>query len=87
MKYRFVVKATISLGIEVDAASLEEAIELAQSKGVQGLCHQCAKGAPNEWTTSGELDCGPPGDCELVDIHTDDTAATYACAEELWSDE
>lgn len=87
MKYGFVVNATISLGIDVEADSLLQAIEKAQRAGIQGLCHQCSKGDRREWSTSGELDCGDPSDCDLVDLHTDDPAATFEDAAEAWLSE
>lgn len=65
-KWGFVVNATITLGVEVVAKTLKEAIEKAQSADVKTLCHQCASSHPGEWGTSGELDCGEPSDCVLV---------------------
>jgi hypothetical protein len=55
-KYTFVVEATISMNCEVEADSLDEAVELAKEAPIQSLCHQCAKGEPESWNTSGELD-------------------------------
>jgi len=61
----FVVETVISMNIEVEADSLEAAIEIVKDAPVISLCHQCAGGDPGEWCTSGELDCDPSS-CELV---------------------
>jgi hypothetical protein len=87
MKYGFVIEATITLGVEVEADTLEEAIQLAQEAPVQSFCYQCAKGEKDEWTTSGELDCGAPGDCTLVDLHTDDPKADFEQVAATWNEE
>lgn len=71
MKYMFVVTSGISLHVDVEANSLKEAIEKAQNASVQGLCHQCAKGEADEWSTSGELDCDPASG-ELVGVYVDE---------------
>lgn len=69
-EYTFVINATISLSTTVQADSLSEAIEVAQSRAVQGLCHQCSGGRPTcEWGT--EIDCEPLCDSELVDLFVD----------------
>ena len=74
-KYQFSVEAVISMSTDVEAATLEEAIAEAQSRGVQGLCHQCAHGNyAEEWATSGELDCEPA---------VSKLAAVYCDGEEL----
>lgn len=91
MKYTFVINATISLGIEVEAGSLEEAVELAQQADYRGFCHKCSGHEPGKWSPGGELDCGAPSDCELVDLHLSGEAigspaavAAYDRACELW---
>lgn len=58
-KYTFVVEGTISLHTDVEADSLDEAVEIARSRGVMSLCYQCARSQEDEWATSGELDCEP----------------------------
>lgn len=47
---------TISMHVEVDADSPEEARKLAEEAPIVGLCHQCSRGDRDEWSTSGELD-------------------------------
>lgn len=71
MKYSFQVVAGISMHVEVEAASLEEAVEKAQSAGVISLCHQCAGSHHGEWSTSGELDCDPAA-CTLTSVYAGD---------------
>lgn len=70
MRYCFVVEMPISMHIEVDAKDLGQAVALAQSAPIMGLCHQCASGEGGEWSTSGELD-GDPGSCLLVDCYSE----------------
>jgi len=92
-RYCFVINATISLHTDVEAESLEEAIEEAKGRVVMSLCHQCAAGEPDsrdEWRTSGELDTDPSG-AELVDLIVEDlgganAAAEYERAVGLWSE-
>jgi hypothetical protein len=84
MKFSFQVETTISLYTEVEAESLEEAVELAKKNGVQGLCHQCARGDPDCWNTTGELDCDPIT-CKLVDVQQDGESVELATVEELWA--
>lgn len=67
MKYIFVINSVISLATEVEAASLEEAINEAKIRSVQSLCYQCSGGSPEEWSMGGELDCDPSVG-ELVDF-------------------
>jgi hypothetical protein len=89
-EYCFVVNATISMHCEVEAESLEEAVEKAQQAGVLSLCHQCAQGEKGQWNTSGELDCGDdPSEWELVDLHIGDDHSMgeklFPSAQNLWS--
>lgn len=58
-KYTFVIDAMISMHVDVEANTLEEAIAKAQEAPMQGLCHQCSKGEQGEWSTSGEFDTDP----------------------------
>jgi len=89
MKYCFVVAATITLGVEVEADDLESAVEQAQNCGVMSLCHHCAGHHDGEWSTSGELDCDPASS-ELVDLHVDGAGLLgeqlYPKAVELWNE-
>ena len=57
---------TVSLFTKVNANSKQEAIEIAESRGLQGLCHQCASSREphEEWSLSGELD-GEPCDISV----------------------
>ena len=82
-EFVFVVEATISLGIQVEAETLEEAVQKAKEAGVASLQRQVSQVNPGEWHTSGEIDCGPPGECRLVDAHGCD----FAEAEALWAGE
>jgi hypothetical protein len=88
VKFIFVVNTTISLATQVEADTLEQAIEAAKSRGPMSLCSQCAPGA-DEWGTSGELDC-EPGMSELVDLHVDGDATAgpklFDRACELWEE-
>ena len=65
MKYSFSVEMMISMSIDVEAKSIEEAIKKAESAPVMSLCHQCARGDDGEWRTSGELD-GDPSSSRMV---------------------
>jgi hypothetical protein len=68
-EHTFVINATITLSVTVEARTLAEAVKLAQESGVMSLCHQCAEGEKGAWSTSGELDYGDPSDCVLVGYH------------------
>lgn len=66
MKYRVSGTITISVFTDVEAASEQEARDIAEGRGVVGLCWQCCgnRTAGEEWVTSGELD----GDPEAEDV-------------------
>lgn len=80
--YAFVIEATISLGVEVEAESLQAAVEKAQSADFATFCHQCSGGKPGQWGTS-ELDCGPTNECNLVDAFIDGVTVDDETADEL----
>ncbi len=84
-KYTFVVNTTISMHCDVDAETLDEAIEHAQAAGVMSLCHHCAQSHGGEWSTSGELD-GDPASGELVEVLVDGDIDEQAlrCAAPGW---
>ena len=84
MKYVFVVEATISMSVDVEADSLEAAIEEAQVAGVMSLCHQCARGEENAWNTSGELDIGDPGSAVLAAVYCDNEELDLEVARKGW---
>ena len=84
MKFSFSVEAVISLYTEVEAATLEEAVNIAQQNSVRSLCHQCARGEPDCWNTTGEIDC-EPSFCKLVDVQQDGESIDLATVEELWA--
>lgn len=67
MKVLFTVEARISLNVTVEADTLDEAIERAKEAPVMHLCHQCAEGYVEKWSTSGDLDCDPSS-ARLVDV-------------------
>lgn len=70
-KYTFIINMEISMNTEVEASSLDSAIEEAQSRLPISLCHQCARGEDDaEWCTSGELD-GSPAEGELTCLLVD----------------
>ena len=83
-KYTFVVAAEFSLQVDVEAASLEEAVDAARAASVMSLCHQCARGEVGEWSTSGELDTCP-AEADLVEAYCDDQVVTSE-AQEVWTD-
>lgn len=82
-KFTFIVEATISLSTDVEAASLEEAVQEAQGRGVQGLCHQCARGEPEVWNTSGEIDAEPSG-FHLVEAYDESGNTINDEAKKYW---
>ena len=90
MKYTFVVAATITLGVDVEADDLESAVEQAKNCGIMGLCHHCAGHHDGEWSTSGELDC-EPASSELVDLYIEGAfplgEKLYPEAVKLWGGE
>lgn len=59
---------TISMFVDVEAATAEEARELATDKGVMSLCHSCANASHGEWSTSGELDGEPAPTPDITEI-------------------
>lgn len=87
MRYSFVTNAVVSFSIEVEADSLEEAIDKAAEAPIMSLCHQCSGGdSPDEWGT--ELDTDQPG--ALVDLWCGDenkgeTSAEFMLAKETFS--
>lgn len=86
--YAFVIEATISLSVEVEAKSLQEAVEKAQNAGFMTFCHQCSGGKPGEWAMS-ELSCDDPSACNLVDTFIDGKSPDEDEAdalEKLWRD-
>lgn len=66
MKFTFSGMVTVSLYTEVEADSLQEALEIAEQRGIQGLCHQCSgRDHDTQWSLTGELDG------EVVEIRED----------------
>ena len=82
-KFMFVVEVGISMNIEVDAKTLEAAIKIAKDSPVMSLCHQCARGDPGEWCTSGELD-GDPASGELVQATIDGEEQPINTVKKKW---
>jgi hypothetical protein len=82
--YGFVIEATISMGIDVEADSLEAAIAEAQEASVMSLCHQCARGEKGAWNTSRELDCGDPGAAVLAAVYCDGEEVDLEVARKGW---
>lgn len=83
MKYAFVIEAVISMSVDVDAESLEEATEMAHEAPVMSLCWQCSRGEPGEWRTSGELDCIPV-ESKLVGVYAGDDGEELDVSEVPW---
>ena len=84
--YRLVTEITISMSVEVEADSLDEAMQKAGEAPVQGLCHQCSHGEPECWNTSGELD-GDPNTGPLNTVYVDGeelTGAAFKRAAKKW---
>ena len=56
-KYIVTGLVTISVHTEVFAETAEDAIEMAQERPLQSICHYCSGQKPvDQWITSGELD-------------------------------
>jgi hypothetical protein len=66
-QYRVHGTMTISVYVDVTAKTEQEALDIAEGAPVVRLCHQCATGSPEEWSTSGELD-GVPEIAEVEEI-------------------
>lgn len=73
MKFRVSAMVTISVSTLVEAPNRKKAIQEAQNRGLQGLCHHCASPRTDheEWVTSGELD-GEPFDLAIEREDGDD---------------
>lgn len=67
-RYRVPGTMTISVFVDVEAASPEEAREKAHEHGVPSLCWSCARGEPDRWRTSGELDGEPEVSEDIDDV-------------------
>lgn len=66
-KYTFGALVTISVSTTVEADSEEEALDIAEGRDMQGLCHYCARSKGDFWSTSGELD-GTAVDISLDEV-------------------
>jgi hypothetical protein len=82
-KYGFVIEGVITMHLDVEADSLEAAVEVAQASAVMSLCHQCAHGNADEWSTSGELDCDPES-AVLSAVYCDDEEGDLDAARKVW---
>lgn len=78
-EYVFSSTATISMHTKVRGTmTLEEAMQIAKSRGNLELCYQCSTGEVEEqWVTTGELD-GDPALSPLVEVTVDDKALSPA---------
>lgn len=81
--YSFSIEAVISMHVEVEAISLDEAVQKAKRAPVMSLCNQCARGDAGVWITSGELDADPTG-CVLVDVLVDGEPISIEKAKDAW---
>ena len=82
MKYQIVVEAKISLSVTVEADDVAGAVAKAHDAPIMSLCHQCARGEPDEWSTSGELDGSVSDDStEVVAVYVDDQENDQALAD------
>lgn len=87
--FSFVTCAGITLTTDVEAETLEEAIEIAESRAIQSLCNQCASpDYKEEWGTTGELDGSPGKLVELVigDDHMSASSTEFALARETFDE-
>lgn len=70
--YRVPGTMTISVFVDVEADSIEEAKAKAEEASVMGLCHYCSdsRNREGEWCTSGELDGQPEinGEDEVIEL-------------------
>jgi len=82
-KYTFIINSTISMNIDVEATSFEEAVDLAKSAPAMSLCYQCSHGDEGTWNTSGELDCDPGGS-ELLVVYVNNEEANLEEVKKLW---
>lgn len=57
--YRVPATVTISMFVDVQAESIQEAWDLAERAPMMSLCHQCCRAEPGQWSTSGEIDGEP----------------------------
>lgn len=88
MKFTFVIHAVISMHTDVEADSLEKAIEIAHGRGPMSLCHQCNGGDRDfkeEWKS--ELDTDPAAG-KLIDLYVggdlEADVSTMRKAQKLW---
>ncbi len=68
-KYQFTAAVTISVSLDIEAASILEAMDLAREAPMHKLCHHCASAHAGQWSAS-ELDADPESS-ELVDLFVD----------------
>lgn len=82
-KFQFVAEATITIGIEVEAASLLEAMGRAREAGVQKLCHHCTTSREGTWSVDGD-----PKATVLVDLLVDgETQENFGEIAAAWAGE
>lgn len=81
--YKFVVEATIDLETEVEAESLEEAIEIAKARDVRDRCYDCSVVVPTYWCS--RYDASAKG-ARLSEVSIDGQSDidASAAAEEMW---
>lgn len=67
-RYRVISEVTISMSVVVEARDEIHARELASEAPMMSLCHQCAHGEDDCWSTSGEFD----GEPIIVEVNAED---------------
>lgn len=69
MKYRVSGTVTISVFVDVEASSEEDAKDKADAADMMHLCYACSRADDGIWSTSGELDGIP----EILSVEVLDT--------------
>jgi hypothetical protein len=66
MKYTIVVDTRVTMHLEVEAESLEDAIDKAKDLGSSQICSRCSHGEEGEWVPGSFEEY--PGDSPIVEI-------------------
>jgi hypothetical protein len=82
-KYTFAVEMPITMSVDIEADTLEEAVEQAKAAHVIRLCNQCSDTREGEWSTTGELD-GDPQSCAINEAWKDDKPQDLEELQDLW---
>lgn len=84
-RYSFVVEASIAMITDVEADTLEDAIEIAKDREVKPLCYSCGSGAGRDWVAC-DIEAVVPANVKLSDLFVDGQSDidASAAAEEMW---